>query len=496
MLGVVLRSGALTVPKLRRARLLQVLLLVLASLYLVTACHHARKPLPEGLDVATPWRAAADLVWLEDRTFLDAEGEQHSEAWIFDAAFELIGAAERLVVLDMFLVNEFAGDVADGHRPLSDQLVEALLARKQAREDLTAVLITDPFNTLYGGRRSKQFEVLREAGVQVVMTDLRPLRDSNPTWSAFWRICCQWFGNDPEGAWLSDPVGAGKVTLRSYLELANFKANHRKALVVDQGDDWVGLVTSANPHDASSLHSNQALLFRGQAAVDLLATEWAVAQFSGVSEAFDLPEPAASVPAESVDSPALRIVTESQIREAALDMIDAAKPGQRLDLAMFYLAHRQILRALIAAHERGVTLRVLLDPNKGAFGRPGIGVPNRQVGMELTQAGVPVRWCNTDGEQCHSKYLLQWGDEGEAELLAGSANFTRRNLDNFNLETNVHVRGSAATPALVAAVNNFETRWHNRNGEFHSVDYEVYADHSRWRYGLYRFMEATGISTF
>lgn len=489
------RAGAAFVRKWPWRRALQFSLLLLGCLYLVTACHHLRKPLPDGLDVAMPWRAAADLVWLEDRTYLDAAGKQHSETQIFDAAFGLIDGAERLVVLDMFLVNEFAGDVADGHRPLSDQLVEALLARKRAQEDLTAVLITDPFNTLYGGRHSTQFAALREAGVRVVMTDLGPLRDSNPTWSAFWRICCQWFGNDADDAWLADPVGAGDVTLRSYLAMANFKANHRKTLVVDQGDDWVGLVTSANPHDASSLHSNQALQFSGQAARDLLATEWAVARFSGAAAAFDPPQapPAAEA---SDDSPALRVVTESRIREAALGMIDSAEPGEHLDLAMFYLAHRKLLHALIAAHERGVKLRVLLDPNKGAFGRQGIGVPNRQVGMELTRAGVPVRWCNTDGEQCHNKSLLRWGGERGAELLAGSANFTRRNLDNFNLETNVQVRSLISTPALAAARGSFEARWHNENGKLHSVDYEVYADHSRWRYGLYRFMEATGISTF
>lgn len=478
---------------------MQFLLLFLVSLYLLTACQQARKALPDGLDVAMPWRAVTDLVWLADSTYLDADGEQYSESEIFDELFELIEGAERLIVLDMFLVNQFAGDVADGHRPLSDELVEALIARKRAQEDLTAVLITDPFNTLYGGRRSQQFEALRAAGVQVVMTDLRPLRDSNPAWSAFWRICCQWFGNNPDGAWLSDPVGAGKVTLRSYLELANFKANHRKTLVVDQGDDWVGLVTSANPHDASSRHSNQALRFRGQAALDLLATEWAVARLSGAQEAFVPLQPAASAAALPADGPVLRIVTESRVREAALGMIDAARPGERLDLGMFYFSHRQTLRTLIEAHERGVTLRVLLDPNKGAFGRQGIGVPNRQVAMELMRAGVPVRWCNTDGEQCHSKYLLRWGTEGEdgeAELLAGSANFTRRNLDNFNLETNVHVRGSMATPALAASRQNFESRWQNEDGRIHSVDYEIYADHSRWRYGLYRFMEATGISTF
>lgn len=495
MLGAGWQALAVGVRLLRK-RLFRLLIVSLASLYGVTACYHLHKPLPDGLDVATPWRAATELVWLEDWTFLDAAGEQHSEAAIFDAAFDLIAGAERLVVLDMFLVNEFAGDVADGHRPLSEELVEALRERKQAREDLTAVLITDPFNTLYGGRRSEQFEALRKAGVEVVITNLRPLRDSNPAWSALWRICCQWFGNNPDGAWLADPVGAGKVTLRSYLELANFKANHRKTLVVDQGDDWAGLVTSANPHDASSLHSNQALVFQGPAALDLLQTERAVMQFSGADGSFTWPEVQAGVGDEADDGAELRIVTESQVRAAALAMIEAAQPGGRLDLAMFYLAHRQVLAALLAAHERGVAIRVLLDPNKGAFGRQGIGVPNRQTGMELMRAGVPVRWCNTDGEQCHSKYLLSRDPNGNVELLAGSANFTRRNLDNFNLETNVHVRGAAAVPALAAAVDSFEARWRNEAGKMHSVDYAVYADHSRLRYALYRFMEATGISTF
>ena len=36
---------------------------------------------------------------------------------------------------------------------------------------------------------------------------------------------------------------------------------------------------------------------------------------------------------------------------------------------MFYLSERKIVKGLIAAHERGVKLRILLDPNKDAFGR-------------------------------------------------------------------------------------------------------------------------------
>ncbi len=61
------------------------------------------------------------------------------------------------------------------------------------------------------------------------------------------------------------------------LDLLNFKANHRKTMVVDTAEGWKALVTSFNPHDGSSRHSNSALLVTGNTAVDVLKTEQAVA---------------------------------------------------------------------------------------------------------------------------------------------------------------------------------------------------------------------------
>ena len=80
-----------------------------------------------------------------------------------------------------------------------------------------------------------------------------------------------------------------------------------------------------------------------------------------------------------------------------------------------------------------MNVRVLLDPNKDAFGREKNGIPNRQVASELNDAGVNVRWCNTQGEQCHSKMIIKSNGQ-QAELILGSANFTARNLKNYNLQ--------------------------------------------------------------
>ncbi len=90
-----------------------------------------------------------------------------------------------------------------------------------------------------------------------------------------------------------------------------------------------------------------------------------------------------------------------------MTLIRQTKAQEHLDLAMFYLSERQIIKALIAAQQRGVQVRVLLDPNKDAFGREKNGIPNRQVASELNAAGVKVRWCNTQGEQCHNKMMMK-----------------------------------------------------------------------------------------
>ena len=59
--------------------------------------------------------------------------------------------------------------------------------------------------------------------------------------------------------------------------------------------------------------------------------------------------------------------------------------------------------------ERGATLRVILDPNRDAFGREKNGIPNRQAAWDLHEAGIPVRWCATEGADAGEIFLEQCG---------------------------------------------------------------------------------------
>jgi phosphatidylserine/phosphatidylglycerophosphate/cardiolipin synthase-like enzyme len=255
------------------------------------------------------------------------------------------------------------------------------------------------------------------------------------------------------------------------MRLLNFKANHRKVLIADHGGSHVGLVASANPHDGSSAHGNVAVKFIGPAVQDLLTTELAVLAFSNPEE-----KPKITLNAPVQDSPVtLQVVTEKKIRDAVIDSIERAGEGDRIDLAMFYLSSRKVIRALRDAHERGVGIRILLDPNKDAFGRQKNGIPNRSVARELHRAGIPVRWCDTHGEQCHAKMMHTHHDDG--------------------LETDVAIRGGAEAGIFQEAGRYFEAVWGNNPRHF-SVGYPAYEDNSLLRRFLYRFMEATGMSSF
>ena len=470
------------------------LLLALMMLWGGIAGWHLWKPLPEGLDFAGSARAPDSVEFLADLTWVDEQWQRQTNQQIFDRKLELIAQAERLIVLNMFLFNEFAGD-PDGAdlRPLAAELTDALVQRRQQQPGLRVIFITDPINTLYDGVESSHLKALRDAGVDVIVTDLDPLRDSNPIWSATWRLCCRWFGNSSNNGWLPNPVGEQSVGLRTWLRIANFKANHRKTLVVDEAQTWTALVTSANPHDASSAHGNTALVVSGQAALDVLASDGAIAAFS--KPHMDWPDPALPNSGDSNELQA-RVLTEAAIRDAVTAALDRAGPGARVDLAMFYLSHREVIRALARAQRRGAQVRLLLDPNEHAFGRRKNGVPNRSVAAELHRHGITIRWCHTTGEQCHSKQLLVRYPDGSARLISGSANFTRRNLDNFNPETSLALTGPDNATVIAQAAAWFETRWTNPDGRSFSLDYDRYSDESRLRYWQYRVMEATGLSTF
>ncbi len=461
---------------------------ILAALLAYTS-----KPLPRGMAYAG--NTTADQVQLlVDETWVDHNGVRHVNQEIFDSVFEIIDQADQFILLDFFLVNDFLYEPGPGMRPLSRELTERIIAKRKARPDVPVIFITDPINTIYGSVESPLFASLETAGVQVVWTELDQMRDSNPIYSKPWRLLVRPWGVGP-GTALPNPLGEGRVSLRSLLKLLNFKANHRKLVVTEKSL----LVSTANPHSASSAHWNVALRIDGAGQGLALDSEQSILRLSGAKVALpDIGDPASSASGTGV-LPApykLELLTEIRIEEKAIELLDRAEPDARIDLGMFYLSDRAVVSAMLRAQKRGCSMRVILDPNKDAFGRTKNGIPNRQTAVRLVKAGIPVRWADTHGEQFHVKLLYVENPDGTATALLGSGNFTRRNLDNFNAECSI-----ACTAAVDDAVPNrvrstFDRWWDNPDDRTYTTDYATYADPSRLRIIRAWWMEFTGLSSF
>jgi phosphatidylserine/phosphatidylglycerophosphate/cardiolipin synthase-like enzyme len=280
--------------------------------------------------------------------------------------------------------------------------------------------------------------------------------------------------------------------------MINFRANHRKVFLGESGGRMTAIVSSANPHDGSSAHSNVALQITGPIARDIVFTEGAVALFSG-GKIGRAPDPRDTTIGTGGDGLAeVVLLTENRIEEAILETIGECSKGDDLWLAMFYLSDRDVVQALLGAAARGVRLRLVLDPNRDAFGYEKKGIPNRPVASELVKksgGAIAVRWYDTQGEQYHSKMVYAQRANGRATVILGSANLTRRNLDNYNLELDVMVSARADAPPMKDIRDYLERVWSNRGGHY-TVEYESFADNSAIRTMIYRFQEFTGLCSF
>lgn len=460
---------------------------------------HQLKPLPEAINFeGKEWMIQQkDITFLSDLTYLDNKELKHNQE-IFKTVFNIIDHAQTTILMDMFLFNAHQGKSSKTYLPLARQLTDKLIARKKEMPAIRIDFITDPINSVYGGAVSQEIQRLQTAGINVIVTDLNKLRDSNPIYSTFWRLLIKWFKNNTRPGWLPHPFSTTepKVSLRSYLSLLNFKANHRKLIVADQENDMVTLVTSANPHNASSFHSNVALVITGHIWQDLYTTENAVAKLGG-QQLSSVPNHQAVDLADS-EKVKVKLITEKKIKDRMVDLIDHTQPNDEIKIAMFYLSERKIIKSLIKAAKRQVGIKLILDPNKDAFGYEKNGIPNRVVAHELVKKSrgrIKIKWYATHGEQFHTKMVVV-NKQNRTSLVLGSANLTRRNIGNYNLETDIMVSGESQFEVMKKVNNYFNLLWNNEDNKLFTQDYAIFADRSIWKYLWYRLQEFTGFCSF
>lgn len=411
------------------------------------------------------------------------------DSHIFEAQMDIIEKAEDFIVLDQFLFNDAYDKKQTSYPAQVEAMTQALIKKKQENSNIEIIFITDPINNFYGAYEEEHLLRLKENGITTVITDLDQLKDSNPLYSGYYRVFLQWFGSGKNG-WIKNPIAKDSpdVTIRSFLKLLNFKANHRKVLVTEKE----ALISSANPHDPSANHSNVALRCSGEIQNQIIASEKAVASFSNV------PLPELSAPVQEIENADTkgRLITEKSILDTLLENIHNAKQGDSIHMGIFYISNVKVLSALADASQRGVSIQIIADPNKDAFGLKKDGTPNRMALSHLVKNNetIQIRWYDTHGEQYHSKLAFFELSE-ENHLILGSANYTRRNIQGYNLESDLEIVTPKNSDLSQEVKQYFYTLWNNENGHY-TVDFNIYQNDSLLQYWRYRIQEFIGLSTF
>ena len=413
------------------------LLIALLLTWAGLAVWNFAKPLPAGTHVASlATRIAESEVDFFDETLQPGITLRRSIA--------LIERAEQMLVIDQ--------------SPLPREFTEHLLARKRQRPNLKIVLVTDPRDQHEGGTPALTLSSLEAAGIIVARADLGRLRDSNPLYSSVWRMAIGWWSDPFDEA----PTGS---TLLSSLRQLNDKADERSVLVGDDGaGGWTSIVGSRGA---------AALGLRRHLGRDIAASELAIAAWSTDDDRLPGPPPADNRTMGSID---VRLLTDGAVLSALRDAIGVAGGGDDIALTVGALGDRRIVNALLHATIRGAHLKLLLDPHRPA---------NRAVAAELLRdagSGIEVRWL-----QGTPAGLLLIRHRADVWLNVGSADFTRRDLDDLNLETHVELHMPSSAACARAAADAFSRQWAAAG---------AYADHiddSPGTYWKYRLAEATGL---
>ena len=73
----------------------------------------------------------------------------------------------------------------------------------------------------------------------------------------------------------------------------------------------------------------------------------------------------------------IKLLTESKILDRLLSSIDETSRGDSIRIAMFEFKQPVLMKKLVEASNRGVSVNMILDPNMEVFGFPSLGFPSR-----------------------------------------------------------------------------------------------------------------------
>lgn len=452
--------------------------------------------LPEGLAVKSEIYNADDVEFYYDLNY-EKDGERYFDRQIWGEAYKILDEAQDFFLMDIFVFNDFLGKgVREKLDPIdiATEFSEKILEKRKKDPHVEIYLILDESNTFYGAFDNLTHKKLEEAGVKIGYVDLAKLRDPVPIYSKPWRLFIQPFGNPKNVGKRKNPVyeGTDKVTIRSILRALNAKANHRKLIM----NESTAMLTSANPHAEGSKHSNVAFKFSSPIIKEIYDAEKPVAKITKPDGSLKQQLPDKNfrhIPQSSNNNLKLQYFTEGQTAIDISAELKGAVFGDKVIIAQFFLSDRGIINDIRKAAKRGVEFDIILNNSTA-------GLPNKAAAGELMKYGrkhnykINVKFYNKGEEMYHVK-MLSILKKDYLITYAGSTNFTRRNMRNYNLENEIKIISTYDQNISKNILEYYDRLWNNKDGIF-TLPYDEHKNEKLFNNLLFRFIEINGFGIF
>lgn len=461
--------------------------------FLLTLFLLSCKGAPVGTSIESPVRKADDMKFYYDLTY-KKDDEIVYESNIWPRIYEILDESEDFFILDVFLFNDWVQERESSTKlfPLAEELRDKILEKKKKDPQVEIYIILDPNNNFYGAFDNESYKPLTDLGVNLIYIDLNHLNDPVWIYSPIWRTFIRPFGNKKNGGKIGNPIDSKgpKITMRSILKALNLKANHRKVIM----NEKTVFIPSANPHKEGSRHSNIAFETNGEIMQDIFKGEQDIAKFSKAN----IPDHDLKIKPVIDGTYSVQYLTEGKIGKSVTDEIKNSMVGDKILIAQFFLADREVVKEIIKAVGRGVNFDIILNNSRTSNGFGGI--PNKTAAYEIKKKTekslgiLNIRWYNNGDEQFHTKLMIV---KKPTHLIAfgGSGNFTRRNLRDYNLESELKVTAPYDSEFSTDLLTYFDRLWYNKDGDF-TLDYDMAKKESAINGTLYKFIEKSGFSAF
>lgn len=419
---------------------------------------------------------------------------------IYNKILQMIDQAQAYILIDSYLFGTDNNELPYVYKTFLNKIIE----KKQKNHNIIIQIITDPINTFY--RKNDvlpDFQILNQNGINIITTDIDKLRDSSIIYSALWRTLLQWFGI-PNTGQMDNPIKKfpEKISFRSYLKYLNFKSNRRAIVLTDNGLKISALVTSAYLYDSGVHNPHIAFYFESENWRDIYESERVVAElsqqnFSKLNEKyFDFTETTDETK-KAIGN--LQVFTENKIKKIILRALNGLEPKDSLSIVTSQLSDRDIIQSLINTAKKNVNINMILNHDKKSKNTKQDGLPNQAVAQEMLKKSenkIKIRWLDISDNQPSAKLLLINKIKNPSILILGTANFSKKDMEGFNLNTMIQFSGTSSTAPIMQANKFFDALWNNTDGSTYTVEYEKHKNTSYLKYLLYRFLEWSGLSNF